>query len=96
MKFPHSSLYLLDEKNMFTDFFDNFLKFTFGFEILDLLPTIQYCASYFSLPPNVEMPAAKANPEAYENMELEEYCSIQTYDCNMFPIVIKRIRDVHI
>lgn len=63
---------------------------------MDLLPTIQYCASYFSLPANVDSPAIKNNPEDYENMELEEYCSFQTFDPNMYLVVTKRFRDFYI
>lgn len=94
--FPQSSLYLLDEENPFNGLFDQFLTFTFGFNLMDLLPTIQYCASYFSLPANVDSPAIKNNPEDYENMELEEYCSFQTFDPNMYLVVTKRFRDFYI
>jgi hypothetical protein len=59
----------------------------------DLLPTIQYCASYLIIPPNVEMPApARKNYKMYEKMELEEYESFQTFDKNMIKVIGKRKR----
>lgn len=50
MEFPRSSLYLFNEKNVFNDLFGSFLEFAFGIMLFDLLPTVQYCATYFILP----------------------------------------------
>ena len=55
-EFPGSSLYLLDEENIFNDLFGHFLHFTFNIPLIDILPVVQYCATYFLLPPNVDKP----------------------------------------
>jgi len=61
----------------------------------DLLPTIQYAATFFVLPPSVDVPApAKKNSKLYENMDLEEYECFQTFDKNMMKVVVKRRRGV--
>lgn len=57
-EFPRSSLYLLDETNLFNDLFSNFLQTSFGIVLIDLLPTIQYCATYFILSMNFDPPVA--------------------------------------
>lgn len=46
-EFPCSSLYLLDEGSNFNDLFGCFVVQVFGFSLLDMLPTVQYCATYF-------------------------------------------------
>jgi hypothetical protein len=48
-EFPRSSLYLLDEDNLFNDLFMNFLQTSFNIMLIDLLPTVQYCATYYGL-----------------------------------------------
>jgi|JI6StandDraft_1071083.scaffolds.fasta_scaffold23828_2 hypothetical protein len=49
-EFPSTSRYLLDEDNDFNDLYRNFVEFSFAFMLFDLLPTVQYCASFFVLP----------------------------------------------
>ena len=62
--FPKSSLYLLDNEYAFNDLFENFLLYSFGFQLIDLLPSIQYASTYFRLPLNFDLPtAAKVNKE---------------------------------
>ena len=62
--FPKSSLYLLDNEYAFNDLFENFLLFSFGFQLIDLLPSIQYASTYFRLNLNFDLPtAAKVNKE---------------------------------
>lgn len=69
INFPGSSLYLFEEINFLNEVFNEFLFFTFGFVLQDLLPTIQYCAGYFLLPPNAEMPSfTKKNSYICDNM----------------------------
>jgi hypothetical protein len=63
-EFPYSSLYLLDESFAYNDLFSNFMENYFGMSLLDLLPTIQYVSTYFSLPTNLSLPvAAKIDKE---------------------------------
>lgn len=53
--FPNSSQFLL-ESTPFNDFFARFLKDSFNQELLDLLPMIQYCATFVILPLNFDLP----------------------------------------
>lgn len=53
-EFPRSSLYLLDEDNLFNDLFITFLQESFNLTLIDLLPTVQYTATYFILPMNFD------------------------------------------
>lgn len=63
-EFPKSSLYLIDQQHMFNDLFGDFLIYSFGFQLADLLPTIQYASTFFKLPLNFDLPtAAKINKE---------------------------------
>jgi hypothetical protein len=63
-EFPYSSLYLLDESFAFNDLYSHFMNQYFGMSLLDLLPTIQYVSTYFSLPVNINLPvAAKIDKE---------------------------------
>jgi hypothetical protein len=36
--------------------YSKFLEFTFGIMLLDLLPSIQFCATFFILPMNFDIP----------------------------------------
>jgi len=55
--FYKSSLYLVNHELQINAFFSKFLStFNFGFELLDLLPTIQYVSTYFILPKSYDIP----------------------------------------
>lgn len=56
-EFPRNSRYLLDD-SAFNQLFGNFLIYSFGFELTDLLPTIQYISTYIRLPISYELPKA--------------------------------------
>lgn len=47
-KFPTSSQFLL-EKSSFNEFFSDFLRDSFSQQLEDLLPMIQYCATFVIL-----------------------------------------------
>ena len=49
----------MDETNLFNDLFSNFLQTSFGIVLIDLLPTIQYCATYLILSTNFDPPVAE-------------------------------------
>lgn len=53
--YPHSSQFLF-EKSVFHEFFSKFLKDSFGQELIDLLPMIQYCATFVILPLRFALP----------------------------------------
>lgn len=56
MDFPGSSLYLVEENPEYNDLFRSFLEHVFGFSLFDILPTVQYCATYFDLVYTFEKP----------------------------------------
>ncbi len=61
--FPNSSQFLL-EKSVFNDFFSKFLRDSFSHELndlLDLLPNIQYGATFAILPLKFDLPEAAQN-----------------------------------
>jgi hypothetical protein len=63
-EFGESSHYLFESRNSYNDLFSDFLLYSFGFQLLDLLPSIQYASTYFALPLNFDLPtAAKLNKE---------------------------------
>lgn len=66
-EYPRSSNYLLDEENLLNDLFRAFVEYTFGFLLFDLLPTIQYCSTFFGL---------RMDYETHE-MDSEESKSVQ-------------------
>jgi len=57
-QFPRNSFYLLDKTSEFNDLFGNFLLYSFGFELNDLLPSIQYTSTYVRLPISLDLPKA--------------------------------------
>lgn len=57
--FPRSSRYLIDEYTLFNDLFSHFLQTSFGIVLIDLLPTIQYCATFFILNLTFDPPVAE-------------------------------------
>lgn len=60
---------MLDDENLFNDLFMNFLQTSFNIMLIDLLPTVQYCATYFILPLNYDDPITGSNTEDSTNME---------------------------
>lgn len=62
--FPNSSQFLL-EKSLFNEFYSKFLKDSFDQELNELLPMIQYCATFVILPLKFDLPDAV--PENAEN-----------------------------
>lgn len=58
-EFPRSSLYLLDDSNDFNDLFRGFLEHVFGCSLFEILPSVQYCATYFGLAFTYEKPVIR-------------------------------------
>ena len=56
--FPHSSMYLLDAEDCYNDLFSHFLIYSFGFQLIDLLPNVQYISTFFQLPVDCNLPTA--------------------------------------
>lgn len=57
-EFPMSSQYLLDTGFAFNNLFSHFLENYCGLPLCGILPTIQYCSTFFSLPLHIELPVA--------------------------------------
>lgn len=63
-EFPFTSNYLISNKIKFNLVFSSFLSFCFGYEIFELLPTIQYVSLFFGLNIVNNLPiAVKLNKE---------------------------------
>lgn len=93
-EFPGSSLYLLDESNELNNLFRAFVEQIFGFTLFDILPVVQYAATFFDLRIMQEKPIINEN-EDLEVMSLEQYCSYQTYNSNMIRAVKTRNRGLY-
>lgn len=66
--------------------FAYFLDESFGIQMREILPSVQYLATYFTLTLNYDRPYLE-DDENMSNMGLEEYCSYQTYNPNMLVTV---------
>lgn len=70
------------------------MEFSFGFMLFDLLPTVQYCATFFILPMIFDAPQIKQFMEDGRSMNIEEYSSYQTYNCHTLSTIRKRNRGI--
>lgn len=73
----------------------NFLQASFNIMLIDLLPTVQYCATFFILPFNYDDPITDSNNDDENSMEFEDFCSYQTYNPNMKMAISKRFRGIY-
>ena len=63
-EFPRSSYFLINEEIEFNVLFQDFLIYSFGFQLCELLPSVQYASTFFILKMNYDLPtAAKVNKE---------------------------------
>lgn len=92
-EFPRTSTYFLED-SAFNQMFAFFLRESFGVQMRELLPSVQYLASFFTLSLNYDRPLLE-DEENVENMGLEEYCSYQTYNPSMILTVEKRFRGIY-
>jgi hypothetical protein len=77
---PQSSYFLFNDSQGLNHMFREFLKFSFGYQLEELLPSIQYAATFFSLPISYELPhAAKLDPDNVLKGHYEEFLSYQTH-----------------
>lgn len=88
-EFPRSSLYLLDESFAFNNLFKCFMKKCFGFNLPDLLPTIQFASTFFPLEINLDYPiAAKIDPENVLKGHFEDFLAYQTHNSHSLKFII--------
>ncbi|MBS1889966.1 MAG: hypothetical protein JST59_01625 [Actinobacteria bacterium] len=88
--FPRTSKYIFDEENWLNDLFNEFVSSEFGFLLADLLPSIQYCSTYFLLPLSFELPTRMRNCDG--EVVYEEFCSYQTVNKSNILCLLKRNR----
>ena len=95
-EFPRSSLYLLDESFAFNNLFTCFMKKCFGFNLPDLLPTIQFASTFLPLEINLDYPiAAKIDPENVLKGHFEDFLAYQTHNSHSLKFIIyERNRNV--
>ena len=77
-EFSYSSNGFLDPESEFNQLFIEFIFLSFGFQLHDLAPTIQYIASFMSIPFNYDMPMCYQNKNGMDG-HFEEFLSYQTH-----------------
>ncbi len=57
-EFPRTSHYLVSEEDdsEFNHLFHIFLMDSFGLDMIEILPAVQYCSTYFGLPLSFDTP----------------------------------------
>lgn len=56
--FKNKSFYVFPDKLGFQQFFQKFLQATLDIQMTDLLPALQFCSDYFSIPIKYDIPKA--------------------------------------
>jgi hypothetical protein len=77
-EFIFSSSGFLDPNSAYNLLYMDFLFLSFGFQLHDLAPTIQYVASFMSIPFNYDLPMYAQNKNALDG-HFEEFLSYQTH-----------------
>lgn len=78
--FSKTSLFLQKQKSEWNLFFGEFMAKCFGYELSNLLPTIQYASTFFGLKPTLDYPiAAKIDPESILKGHFEDFLAYQTH-----------------
>jgi len=75
---------------MFNMLFMDFIFLSFGFQLHDLAPTIQYVSTFMSIPFNYDMPIYAQNKNALEG-HFEEFLSYQTHHPLALEFIKRRI-----
>ena len=90
-EFPRSSQYMIKPDSTFNDFYYSFMEFSFGLTPIEILPSVQYCATFFILPFDFKYPE---QTDQYQIMNLEDFESYQMYNPNYLQTLKKRQRGV--
>jgi hypothetical protein len=77
-EFVFSSNRFLSLNSMYSQLFIDFLYLSFGFDLHDLAPTIQYVSSFMSIPFNYDLPMYAQQKNVHEG-HFEEFLSYQTH-----------------
>lgn len=90
-EFPHSSHYLLNDTLAYNALFGVFLQECFGMELANLLPTVQYVATFFAVELDISLPiAAKIDKENVLQGNFEEFLAFQTHSKHLLPFAIQK------
>lgn len=89
-EFVYTSSGFLDPNSLYNQLFMDFLYLSFGFQLHDLAPTIQYVSTFMSIPFNYDMPMYAQNKNALEG-HFEEFLSYQTHHPQALDFVKQRI-----
>jgi hypothetical protein len=89
-EFVYTSDAFLDPNSLYNQLFIDFIFLSFGFQLYDLAPTIQYVSSFMSIPFNYDMPMYAQNNNALEG-HFEEFLSYQTHHPQALEFVKQRI-----
>jgi len=89
-EFPYTSSGFLNPNSMFNMLFMDFIFLSFGFQLHDLAPTIQYVSTFMSIPFNYDMPIYAQNKNALEG-HFEEFLSYQTHHPLALEFIKRRI-----
>lgn len=90
-EFPHSSHYLLNDTLAYNALFGIFLQECFGMELPNLLPTVQYVATFFAVELDISLPiAAKIDKENVLQGNFEEFLAFQTHSKHLLPFAIQK------
>lgn len=73
-EFADSSLFIQEQKSEWNAFFGSFMEKCLGYELVSLLPTIQYSSTYFGLNITIDYPiAAKIDPDNVLKGHFEDF-----------------------
>ena len=76
--FTYSSNAFLNGDFEFNILYSDFLELSFGFQMHELAPTIQFISSFMSIPFNYDLPISAQNKNILEG-NFEEFLSYQTH-----------------
>ncbi|KAM3142797.1 hypothetical protein pb186bvf_005181 [Paramecium bursaria] len=86
---PYTSKFLtIDQQNNFNLLFTEFLQFSFGFNLVDLVQVIQFAASFFDLQMDFNSPQGLKEP--MYRFHFEEFLSHQTHNQSQLQIIKSR------
>jgi len=89
-EFVYTSNKFLDHDSIYIMLFMDFLYLSFGFQLHDLAPTVQYVSSFMSIPFNYDLPLYAQQKNALEG-HFEEFLSYQTHHPLALEFIKQRI-----
>lgn len=93
-EFTFSSNGFLNPESEFNQLFIEFIFLSFGFQLHDLAPTIQYVSSFMGIPFNYDLPMCFQNKSALDG-HFEEFLSHQTHHPLALRFIEERINNAN-